>query len=387
MEEAMSKNLPNLPDLPSEVVDAIDRFVDHLLGRGDALDLDALSPDIRAAVEELIPVIAAEVLSNDVDAEVDIPEWKDDPVVKALGLLAVPGRVRLRGDVVRRAREAAGISQAELARRVSQRGSTVDGGFIDDVERVLGTAVDPRVADAIAAELDVDRRGLTFTEDDVDAAVQDLVSEVRWARPDVDVRKEPVLVGRGRKPLFALHLSHLGFVARVAVFNVDEVGLSSPEVVAVASTIIESEPEISVLLASATTEWPTQIVDAADFADAYLAPSGDRLRTPRRPILAIGDAVRLLFEETLPFWDDVELHDMKPDIIHRDDANDASRLAIAKVVAGHPRLEPKIRGLALVRDNADIIAAALGGLIEEVRDGESQDELSTRIAELVPVTP
>jgi len=28
----MSKNLPNLPDLPSEVVDAIDRFVDHLLG-------------------------------------------------------------------------------------------------------------------------------------------------------------------------------------------------------------------------------------------------------------------------------------------------------------------------------------------------------------------
>jgi len=58
-----------------------------------------------------------------------------------------------------------------------------------------------------------------------------------------------------------------------------------------------------VLLASATPEWPTQIVDAADFADAYLAPSGDRLRTPRRPILAIGDAVRLLFEETLPFWD------------------------------------------------------------------------------------
>jgi len=92
---------------------------------------------------------------------------------------------------------------------VSQRGSTVDGGFIDGVERILGTAVDPRVADAIAAELDVDRRGLTFTEDDVDAAVQDLVSEVRWARPDVEVRSEAVMVGRGRKPLFALHLSHL----------------------------------------------------------------------------------------------------------------------------------------------------------------------------------
>jgi len=63
---------------------------------------------------------------------------------------------------------------------------------------------------------------------------------------------------------------------------------------------------------------------------------------------------------------------VKPDITDSDDARDASRLAVAKVVAGHPRLEPKIRGLALVRDNADIIAAALAGLIDEVRDGAAR---------------
>jgi hypothetical protein len=384
MEEQMSERMPNLPDLPPGVVDAIDRFVEHLLGRGDALELDSLAPDIREAVEALMPVIAAEVLSNDVDTEVDIADWNDDPVVEALGLHPVSGRVRLRGDAVRRARESAGLSHTDLARLVSGRGVTIDGGFIDSIERVLGTAVDPRVADAIAGELGVDRRGLTFTEDDVDTATQNLVTEVRWARPDIEVRSEPILVGRGRKPLVALHLSHLGFVARVALFDVDEEGLSSPDVLAAAAATIDLEPEVAILLAAATSEWPTQIVDAADLADAYVAPSGDRLRVPRRPLLPIGDAVRLLFEETLPLWDDVELAEARSDAPLAAMAVEASRLAVAKAVAGRPRLEPKIRGVGLVRDSADPIAAALGRLIEEVRDGELHDELPARLAQLVP---
>jgi hypothetical protein len=196
-----------------------------------------------------------------------------------------------------------------------------------------------------------------------------------------------MVVGGGRRPVAALHVAHLGFVARVGLFDVHEPGLWSPEVMTAAAATLDNDPDVTVLLVAAVAEWPTQIVDAADLANAYLAPSGRRLQTPRRPILPIGDAVRLLFQEALPWWDDVDLRGApKPELNIGAVGVDAARDALAAATSGRPRLEPKIGGLELVRAHADEAAVALAGLIDEVRHGSVEgDTLAARLLELLPV--
>jgi transcriptional regulator with XRE-family HTH domain len=384
----MSENVNSPPDVPAEVVHAIQQFVDHLHGRRtDPLDLDTLAPDIRTTVEDLLPLIAAEAITGDLGTPGDLPPWEDDQVVHALGLQPVPGRTRLRGDGVRRAREAAGLSLAELAQRVSGRGVTIDARFLGEVELRPGSPVDPKLADAIAAELGVNRPSITFADDVLDTTVQDLIAEISWVRPDIHIRTEDMVVGGGRRPLAALHLEHLGFVVRLGLFDVDESDLWSREVMTAAAATLDVDPDVTVLLAAARAEWPTQIVDAADLANAYVAPSGRRLQIPRRPILPIGDAVRLLFEEALPLWDDVDLG-----VASKSDLNigvvgiDAARQALAAATSARPRLEPKVRGLELVRTHADEAAVALASLIDEVREGNiAGDALAVRLLELLPV--
>jgi transcriptional regulator with XRE-family HTH domain len=383
----MSEIVNGPPDVPAEVLDAIQQFVDHLHGRSPVpLDLDALAPDIRATVENLLPVLAAEAISGDPEPPAGLPAWQDDRVVQALGLRPVPGRSRLRGERVRRAREAAGLSVAEVARRLSTRGLTIDTRFLDDVEQRPGSPVDPEVADAIAAVLGVERPSITFV-DDVDATVQELIAEISWVRPDVQIRAEDMVVGGGRRPVAALGVEHLGFVARIALFDVDEAGLWSPEVMTAAAATLEVDPDVTVLLVAAVPEWPTQIVDAADLAHAYVAPSGRRLQTPRRPILPIGDAVRLLFEEALPLWDEVNLSGApRPELNLGVVGVEVAREALASATSGRPRLEPKIRGLELVRAQADEVAVALAALIDDVRDGNvTDDALADRLLQLLPV--
>jgi hypothetical protein len=246
--------------------------------------------------------------------------------------------------------------------------------------------VDPEVADAIAAVLGVERPSITFV-DDVDATVQELIAEISWVRPDVQIRAEDMVVGGGRRPVAALGVEHLGFVARIALFDVDEAGLWSPEVMTAAAATLEVDPDVTVLLVAAVPEWPTQIVDAADLAHAYVAPSGRRLQTPRRPILPIGDAVRLLFEEALPLWDEVNLSGApRPELNLGVVGVEVAREALASATSGRPRLEPKIRGLELVRAQADEVAVALAALIDDVRDGNvTDDALADRLLQLLPV--
>jgi hypothetical protein len=387
-ENEMNENVNNPPDVPVEVVDAIQQFVDHLHGRSpDPLDLDRLAPEIRATVEDLLPLIAAEAITGDLDPPAGLPAWEEDKVVQALGLRPVPGRWRLRGDGVRRAREAAGLSLAGLAQRVSARGVTVDARFLDDVEQRPGSPVEPKLADAIAAELGVGRPSITFVDDVVNTAVQDLIAEIAWARPDVQIRTEDMVAGGGRRPVAALLVEHLGFVARIALFDVDETGLWSREVMTAAAATLDVDPDVTVLLVAAVAEWPTQIVDATDLANAYVAPSGQRLQSPRRPILPIGDAIRFLFEEALPLWDDVDLSGAsQPELDIGVAGIDAARQALASATSGRPRLEPKIRGLELVRAHANEAAIALAGLIEEVRDGHvAEGDLAARLLDLLPV--
>lgn len=379
--------MDNLQDLPTEVVDAIHRFVEHLHGRGPALDLDGLSDEDRSTVEELLPVIASEVIGSGTASDSDVPDWDDDPIVEALGLRPVPGQVRLRGDAVRRARAAAGLSVAELARQVSANGVTIDSNFLDDIERRLGTAVDPKVADAMVAALGTERDEVTFTDDDLGTAVQDLIGEIVFARPDVAVRVQDMVVRGGRRPLAALHVAQLGLVARIALFDVNEANLWSPDVLAAAEAAVAADPDMTaVLLVAAVAEWPTQIVDVADLANAYIAPSGQRLQVPRRPILPIGDAVRLLFEGALPVWDDVDLDtngasDLMVNVI----ALGAARESLTKSTAGRPRIEPKIRGLELVRSRLEETATGMAELIEMVRDQDIDDaSFTVRLLELVP---
>jgi hypothetical protein len=404
--------------LPKLVVDAIEAFVDDLHGRSSTFDLDKLDDDTRAIVEELLPDVAAVVLSGGGAPLEDVRGWEESRAYGSLGLVPVPGMVRLNGAAVRRHRDQLGLSAAEVAALVTGAGHTVMPSFVDDVEGRPGTPVAPAVAILVADALRVDVGDVTFDDSVTDGAssptpmgsdaivaagcvqragaspamspslgladerVEQLVTSIRFARPDLKIELGASPTG-GRPPLAALQVGRFGLTTVVLLFDVlDPAALWDRDVLDAAGAAFGSQPEtLLVFLVAADDEHSTQPVDTDDLSAAVVTTSGQRLVVPRRAILGIGDAVRAAFEEILPTWDDIQIPvATTPTIDVAVIAAQNAGAALAAAVGARVRIPAKTKAFEVIAANQSLHARSIADAVTAVRNHELDP---TGVADLV----
>lgn len=340
-------------ETPEEVAEVLQAFALHITGHGPAPDFDALDDDTRDMVDQLLPAIVELVGDRIVPAD-ELPDWDDGATID--------------GARLRAAREAAHLNPQELAVQVSRRGKTIAAGTIEAFETSIETSVDPDLRAAIADALGVSERDLVPDTESLERTViEDIVRE----RPGCDVSYDRVPLDASMEPLFRLTLTDFDLIARVVVFDiVVESELRHAQVLAVAAALSRLAPETAafLLVAGADPERSTQIVDDADLRQGFTVPGGERLAAPRRHPVLLRDAVRALFEELNPDWEDEEL-----DLLLESDL-DAPGLARACAADGiGEATKSKVR-LAAKIDAFDAIGEpetdGLAGILGAIRGGD-----------------
>ena len=403
--------------LPQRVVDAVQAFVDQLHGRGDGFDVDELDDDTFDAVSALLPLVAEAVLTGGHVPLDGVPDWEGSRALAELGLVPASGKARLSGTAVRQLRESAKLTTAEAAMELSARGYTCTSDFFDEVEARPGSPVAPEVAELVAATFGVDVADVIFDDtvagaDRADATpseptvpaeivtgvgaagdataavdgdgytaadlVRSVADEIFWARPDVKIAAATTPAG-GPAILGALTVTRLGLVAKVIVFDDDAPGVERAMLHA-AEQVLVADPDVALVFAVRTDdERSTQAVDATDLAASTVTTTGRPFRSPHRPVLALGDAIRSALEELLPMWDDIDV--AGPTATSLDAAEVATAAAFdafARITAARVSIEVKKEANVRVGRRTAELGAALGDLVASVRSGVTLPSLVAR---------
>lgn len=286
--------MADVPEVSDAVFDTLRQAALFLEGKGDPPDYDALTDEVRDLVHELLPAVVE--LVADRIAPID-DEASESPATKGSTVLVVGQRLRA-------AREGAGLSVHELAVGVSARGRTIGATNVEALEAALETPVDPGLAAALGDVLGVDNLGPQPGE-----VEQAILQDIRWAHPDADVRRDPLLVDTAVDPLVRLVVSDFGLVVRVIVFDTrDEAALGAEPQLAVAREIAavdRGETAWFLFVAGADPERVTQVVHVRDLRAILRAPGGTRASGPQQHPLVFADAIRYVFEEVAGAeWDD-----------------------------------------------------------------------------------
>lgn len=278
-------------DPPDEVGETLRAFALHLQGRGPAPDFDSLETGTLELVDELLPEIAALV------ADKIVPY--DDASSVGAGAIAIDG-FRLR-----RARESLQLSAHELAVRVSARGRTIGGTNIEALEAAVQSDVDAALAAAICEVLGVPVDDLTPDDQTLEQAV---LQDVKWAHPQAEVMRDPIVTTLDVEPMLRIVLTDFGLVARVLVFDTADVDQLRDEATlrAAAELAMADGGRTSwfLLVAGREAERVTQVATVEEIRGAVRAPDGEHVVAPRMLPVALVDAVRFAFEEVATAsWD------------------------------------------------------------------------------------
>jgi hypothetical protein len=334
--------MTDVPEVSEEVFDTLRQAALFLEGKGDPPDYDALTDEVRDLVYELLPAVVE--LVADRIAPID-DETSERPATDESTVLVVGQRLRA-------AREGAGMSVHELAVGVSARGRTIGATNVEALEAALETPVDPVLAAALGDVLGVDSLGPQ--PGDVEQAI---LQDIRWAHPDADVRRDPLLVDTAVDPLVRLVVSDFGLVVRLAVFDTrDEAALGAEPQLAVAREIAavdRGETEWFLLVAGADPERVTQVVHVRELRATLRAPGGTRATGPQRHPVVLADAIRYVFEDVAGAeWEDVGTSAASGPLAL--DLEEAARLCaaagIAEATKTKARSPARSEGLASIAD-------------------------------------
>lgn len=134
----------------------MEEILAYLTGEADRPDWGHLPANERAEAEALLEETTA-AINVDFDA---IPDFEDDPVAVRLGFRSGPAQARVYGPTIRKLRERAGLSPAEVATAVSATGRTVDASWVANLETDTWTTITAAEAGALADAVGVDERTL-----------------------------------------------------------------------------------------------------------------------------------------------------------------------------------------------------------------------------------
>ncbi len=282
------KKMPELNDVPDEVTDTLRAAAQYLMGRGPAPDIDALAPELRDIVDELLPAIIELVGDRIVPADEDSPD----------------SRVPVGGRRLRELREGADMSAQQLATTMSRLGKTITAEELSAYEALLESLVDSDVAHTIAEALGVTTDDLADEPASLDRVV---FADIHGTRPTVaiEIDAKPLAAYFGAQ--LRLLVSEFGLAVRVAVLDaVIEDDLRSDAAAETARALLDLDVGVPfvLLVAGRDPELVTQIYDSADLREALQAPTGERLAGPRRHAVALQAAIRFVFEEISADWND-----------------------------------------------------------------------------------
>lgn len=345
------KKMLELNDVPDEVTDTLRAAAQYLMGRGPAPDIDALAPELRDMVDELLPAII---------------ELVGDRIVPAAEDANQTG-VPVGGRRLRQLREDADMTTQQLAAAVSGRGKTITADELSAYESLLEYLVDPAVAHTIAEALGVTPDDLADEPTSLDRVV---FADIHGTRPTVAIEIDPKPLAANFEAQLRLLVSEFGLAVRVAVLDVViEDDLRSEVACETANALLDLDAGVPfvLLVAGRDPELVTQIYDSADLREAVQAPTGDRLTGPRRHAVALQDAVRYVFEEISADWNDGPLDvgdgfDSDVDELARTCAT-ASIEAVTKTT---PKIEAKREAISAINGNE---IASLAALLVKVQRG------------------
>ncbi len=341
------QKMPELNDVPNEVTDTLRAAAQYLMGRGPAPDIDALAPEQRDMVDELLPAIIELVVDRIMPADEDASET------------GVP----VGGRRLRQLREDADMTTQQLAVAVSGRGKTITSDQLNAYETLLESLVDTGVAHAIAGALGIKADDLSDEPTSLDRAV---FADIHGTRPTVAIEIDPKPLPAYFEAQLRLLVSELGLAVRLAVLDVViEDDLRSAAASETASALLDLDAGVPfvLLVAGRDPELVTQIFDTADLREALQAPTGDRLTGPRRHAVALQDAIRYVFEEVSADWADGSLDvDNGFDTDVAELARTCATASIAAVTKTTRKIEAK--GEAISALNSSEIASLAAVLIK-----------------------
>lgn len=345
------KKMPELNDVPDEVTDTLRAAAQYLMGSGPAPDIDALAPELRDMVDELLPAIIELVGDRIVPADEDASET------------GVP----VGGRRLRQLRETAEMTTQQLAITVSGGGKTITSDQLSAYETLLESLIAPGLADAIAGALGVTADELVDDPSSLDRVV---FTDIHGTRPTVLIEIDPKPLAAYFEAQLRLVISEFGLAARVALLDVViEDDLRSAAAAETAAALLDLDPGVPfvLLVAGRDPELVTQIFDSADLREALQAPTGDRLAGPRRHPVALQDATRYVFEEISAEWNDGSLDvDEGFDTDVADLARAAATASIAAVTKTTPKIEAKGEAIAAINGNE---IASLAAILVKVQQG------------------
>ncbi|MDP9440666.1 MAG: helix-turn-helix domain-containing protein [Actinomycetota bacterium] len=351
---------------------------------GEPFAFDHLDPDLRAEVEELLPIVLGAVHSAEYSTgEDDAKGWDTsgadaDAAAARLGFSPREGTRRLLGARLRELRVRSGRSTRDVARDVSATGATVVDADIAAFENETIAHVPLRVATAL---IDLFGPSVAYGTDDApgrmvptvanSAAVDapDLTAIVVWVRPDADV----TIVSAGNwAPLpvdYELNVNLLGLETHVlAVDTVADAEALAAPAVQVAARLFDSQPQLNAVFVVAGDDGHSTVTLEPADVRTTLRTSGPA-RPPGRthPILDFEDALRRFFEAFLPNWTQLDVSHLIADPEPVDEVIAvATRRAVARTKVARAQIPAKQDALATISDTD---AVALADLLRAVHAG------------------
>lgn len=367
---------------------------------GEPFPFDDLDADLRAEVEELLPIVLGAVHSAPYPSEDDeFKGWDTsgadaDAAAARLGFSPREGNRRLLGARLRELRVRSGRSARDVAREVSATGATVVDSDIAAFENETIAHVPARVA---AALIDLLGPSIAYGTDDAPgrtvptvagsgaADAPALTAIVLWVRPDADV----TIVEAGNwAPLPVdqeLNVNLLGLETHLLVCTTvaDAESLAEPAV-HVAARLFDRQPQLNaVFFVAGDDGHSTLTLEPADVRTTLRTKGPARPPGRTHPILDFEDALRRFFEAFLPNWSQLDASHLTADPAPIDEViASATRRAVARTKMARAQIPAKQDALATISDAdavalADLLAVVHAGTVPTGRG--VQDRIGTLV--------
>jgi transcriptional regulator with XRE-family HTH domain len=259
----------------SDRQDVTEEILDYLLGDGERPAFEDVDEAARDAATAQL-----EALGGALDDDGMVPSFHDDPVAVRLGFRSGSNEARIYGTAVAVARRAAGLTERELAIKVSASGNTIDTNQAREIEQNGWRTVTADFAEALASALGVDPRQLgdPLHQDELLNRVGRAIIETH---DDLVVTRFEEPFAGGFTNRFLVAFLDLRILLIVCNSDVDR-----EAVIEFASRSIADADRYAMIAAvdndSDLTTWPIRI---SDVLERYAAPDGAHTIPIERPLV------------------------------------------------------------------------------------------------------